>query len=291
MWGEPQLDAHQFAGKRSKAVSAKTGIAWSDFGKMHTYGVKPVARRKPIPEWANNDTALCEIVLKFCEEYLYVRDHSGTGAERLQRIADASEQRLPELGKELRTRLEEFHQLTKEGTATEEQLRRFAIVIANRDSQIVMLRRGLPALVTAVITYSYRLGHDSVNVAEQLGIKPPMVRIWLWRCNRLAEGKTKGVVHRVSKTLPLPKEKLRQFFAMRAQGYSFSECSKALGTSATRLYKIWNQRFSEKWDAVRLQRLSDLRASGLSFNQCAKRLGTATYNAIKVWRKNFGGAA
>jgi hypothetical protein len=46
--------------------------------------------------------------------------------------------------------------------------------------------------VTAVAVYSYRLGWNSVQVSEQLGIKPPMVRIWLLRMCILARKGTKA---------------------------------------------------------------------------------------------------
>src|SRR6267378_7693516 len=100
MWQEPKFDENQFAGRRTrtKAVRAtktaddweSTGISFQDFGGMHIYRRKTQDRRLPTPPWAVNDEQLCAVVLLFAEERLYIRDHTGTDQERMDRIAAES---------------------------------------------------------------------------------------------------------------------------------------------------------------------------------------------------------
>jgi hypothetical protein len=58
--------------------------------------------------------------------------------------------------------------------------------------QISLVFRGLPAIMSAVVYCYYRLGWDSTTIAEEFGIKPPHVRIVLYRLNQLADGRRRS---------------------------------------------------------------------------------------------------
>lgn len=238
MWSQPQFDEHQFEGRKYKAVSAhatqdgfeSTGIAFSDFGRMHI--TKRAVRRKrrlPVPEWAVNTTSMRAVVLKFLENRLYIHDTHGTDDERLQRIKEVAKYRLPHLEAEVKTRLQRYHAKAAAGAGPEE-LRTLAIEAQNADTALMIQRKGLAETAFAVVHYYYNLGMASTQVANTLGVKPPMVRIWLYRMNFLARGKTPPI----SKLRVLPeymKARLRAVWALKAAGKTTTECAAIIGVS------------------------------------------------------------
>jgi hypothetical protein len=58
------------------------------------------------------------------------------------------------------------------------------------------MERGLTALMLSVAYYYYRLCWNSVSIAEELGLKPRMIRVWLWRMNALADGRRRRKLER-----------------------------------------------------------------------------------------------
>ena len=305
MWQEPRFDQHQFR-RRAKAVSQETHLAFSDMDRIHIEkrkGEGEVARRLPKPEWAMNDKDLRRVVLTFCEGYLYIRQPAETDGERLKAIAERAKTVFPVKELELARLLKQFNELSQDPKADKEQLRRLAILVGNRDSIIQILKRGLPALATSVAVYSYRLGHDSTTVAEQLQLKPPMVRIWLYRMNRLAQGLSASVCQRARPPKTLwPKESLRRLFEMRVLRHTMAECALAFGTSSSTIIARWKQAFGDltvdqlqprgpftaTWDGDALRRLLVLRAQGLSFAECAKQFGRHPSGVKWIWKRHFG---
>jgi len=319
MWGEPSFDQNQFAGRRTKAVKATQtregwdtpGIAHADFASMHIHRRKEVARRLPKPEWAMNDKDLRRVVLLYCEGRLYIHPPAdASDAERLKAIDARAKAVFPVKELELARLLKQYNELSQDPNADKERVRRLAILVQNRDSIIQILKRGLPALVMSVVFQSYRLGRDSSTVAQELGIKPPMVRIWLYRMNRLAKGLSASRWRRWNlyyerKNL-WPRESLRRLFEMRVLGHTVAECALAFGVSSSTLSARWNQSFggltvnqikaqalrsrrrSTAWNENALRRLFVLRACGLTFAECGERFGRHLSVIQWVWKKHFG---
>src|SRR5260370_2681769 len=225
MWNEPKLDLHAFATRRAKAISAtktkegwdKTGICFGEFSLMHGERRKHTQeRRLPTPEWALNDEGTRGIVLRFCEGYVGIRKGSGTDAERMQAIREKAKAILPNKEAQLEIALRQFHELN--GAQPEVTHRDFSIQVQNRDTQVQVLRRGLPEIATSVVYLYYRLGWNSVAVAEQLKIKAPAAREWLYRMNKYARGEQPRAYRRVMPATPWPTDKMPQLFVMRLMG-------------------------------------------------------------------------
>ncbi len=193
----PCFDRHQFAGRPSRAVAATLrhdgtydtpGIAFADLSSMHVQRtVKQQIRRLPTPEWAKTNEGMRNIVLRALESRYYIRDVSGTDGERIKRIDSVARAGVPRLRVKLERLLRRYHELATNG-ASEEKKCGVAIEVGNLDTQIMMAERGVTALVCSALYLYFRLGWDSVSVAEQLGLKSPQIRIWFYRIHRLANG-------------------------------------------------------------------------------------------------------
>jgi len=300
MWNEPKLDEHAFATRRSKAISATPtregwdtpGISFADFGSMHVHRRKTQERRVPTPEWALNDEGTRRIVLRFCEGYVGIRKGSGTDAERMQAIREKAKAILPNKEAQLETALRQFHELN--GAQPEGTHRDFSIQVQNRDTQIQILRRGLPEIVTSVVYLYYRLGWNSTAIAEQLKLKSPAVREWLYRMSKYAKGESPRA-WRCKPQTPWPKDKVRHLFVMRLMGATFKECARELGVCAVSVAARWRQAFGDLtvnqmkavkgkkrhrrvWTPEQIAKLAEMRKRGATYTECAFVLGFRTAN-------------
>jgi hypothetical protein len=181
-WSAPHFDEFQFDNRRLKAVSSTSGITFSDFDRMHIYRRrKTQTRRLPTPEYANNDASLRRVVLGFCEASLLIatprsgsRDfYKNPEAERLERIARKAQYRTKEVKATLDRLMDRHHAYAK--TMTPEARRKLETEIKVYDARLLILPR-LAALVTSVLYQYYRLGLDSVTVANELRVSPQYVR-------------------------------------------------------------------------------------------------------------------
>lgn len=188
---ENHYDAHAFDGRRKKhnAVSARTGLAFADMERMRIVRRSTrQCRKSQTPWWAENDALLREIVLKYCERRYFVHPRKGaTNEERLRAIRDKEQSCIPGFQATLQ-RLTLTYHLAHDSCLSPEALQEIAIQIQNVDTQIQIAKRGTASLVTAVAYHYYRLHRTSVDTANELGVKPPMVRVWIHRLNRVADG-------------------------------------------------------------------------------------------------------
>lgn len=215
-WVEPRYDRHQFAGKRTKAVSARktktgwdtTGIAFGDFQSMHVQRRENVQeRRLATPKWAVRDEWLRELLVVYLEERFYVRGTQLlTLAERLKRARDAAVADAPTKRQHMHRMIHEQVVLarTRNADMTDEvanqtwadmhggqqtfdpsyarewiakkRLYDLDIQIQNLDTDLCLTQRGHAEVIAAIVYLYYRLGWDSVAVAEHLALKPPHVR-------------------------------------------------------------------------------------------------------------------
>jgi len=144
-------------------------------------------RRLPTPPWVNNNEVLREEVLKAVEKRYYIgpgnRDHvpGQTSQERFARIRQIERMHLKRWLVVLQ-RLRERYRTEPEETRPE------ATQLQNVDTQCCLMQRGIVAITAAVVYFYYHLGYSSVEVAQELHLKPPHVRQILARLLHAASG-------------------------------------------------------------------------------------------------------
>src|SRR6266568_4339735 len=201
--------------KAVKAVRTKegwdtTGISFADFSSMHVqHREKTQERRLPTPKWAVRDDFLRELLVTYLEERFYVRNTSGmTLSERLKLARAAAEAYCPYKRVLLTNWLQDYHNLCIHGRKdlndeeainlftslkqiggqlplnadvareylAKKKLHDLEIQIQNIYTDIVLTERGHAEIIAAIVYLYYRLGWDSVTIAEQLTLKSPHVR-------------------------------------------------------------------------------------------------------------------
>jgi hypothetical protein len=313
-WGEVKFDRFQFD-KRARVISAKSGIAFGDYERMHVYKRKAKqVRRLPSPEWAQSKEGIRAVVLNYLERRYYIRTHQGTDQERIERIEKAAKSYIPSLRINLGRQMARYQTMVEHGqTRAAEGV---AIQVQNIDKQISTIERGIVAIVTAV-AYSYHcLGWDSPTVAQEFGLNPPNVRILLKRLNDLTPQLVEGrLPEKVLKSRPYrpaaPErryfwngERLKELFALRVRGVSLTKCAQIFGVGYMSVWKAWEQCFGPLrykrplkvhiprcrriWTGERLKELFALRSRGVPLVKCAQIFGVGYGTVGKVWRANFG---
>jgi len=182
-----------------------------------------------------------ETIVKYLEGRYYLRDSSGSYEQRLARIDKEAKRRIPETLARLKILNAEYADLSSDKRTDPEYLRRLAIEVQNLDTQIVLARRGVAAVMTSVVYNYYHNGWSSSDVANELGIKPPMVREWLYRLNHSV-----GRVFNLGrKPIVWKPEMRRALFAMRATGKSLVACATAFNVSVYTLKRAWVKAFGK----------------------------------------------
>jgi hypothetical protein len=181
------FDPYQFAGRESCPVSAATGISWQDFGAMQVQERRLFAnRRRSAPAWAVSDSLLQEVIVAYLETRAQIGTGTGTLAERLARARESMSNQLPQLNATLDKLCHEY--VTVKDSARKQELQ---TQIESWDTQVRVAKN--PALLAAVVYFYYRVGLNSVGVAEELGLKPPHVRMLVYRMGEIAEELKKGI--------------------------------------------------------------------------------------------------
>ncbi len=205
----PAFDRYQFAGRRARAISASlngdggfdsTGISFSDFGSMQVSGrVQQMTRRLPHPSWAMDDKKLGDAVILYCERRLMIRfGESLTRRERLARISYASRWAQSALRASLKKNLILYHERAVSKSHSAAQLRRLEIQVRNTESTILLLERNVLAVVMAVAFSYFRLGWNSVTIAENFKLNSPAVRQMLARMRIVNDSRDSGMPPRNS---------------------------------------------------------------------------------------------
>jgi DNA-binding NarL/FixJ family response regulator len=258
-WTEPKFDKHAFGGRKTKAVSAtKTpegwdspGISFGDLSTMHIQKREKVKeRRLPRPAWAGDNEIIQSVVLNAAERRLYL-PHDGPNDQRRARITAEAERRLPSMRAKLDRALLRHHEAAQSG-ASPERLQRLAIQVGGADTEIIMLERGLVGMLVAVLYMYYNLGYNSVQVAEELGIKSPAVRMILYTLHRaharLLQGSARGnrAVDADSKYISeWPVEKVRLMFLLRTNGKSWKQMGQILKACPNSVMNHWRKYFGD----------------------------------------------
>lgn len=190
------FDQHQFE-RRSAPVNGKNGISFDDAKFMQTqrHKSKPAAW---VPPFAMNDSQLQKVLL--LRAWLYV----GRGRSR-RKLPDPDSISRQEINRAATAKALRGYIIRPDAPAVQHQ--------AHAIHQAAVRRAGgFLQLLAAIAFRSWRLGMDSVEVAETLGTTPQAVRVYLWRFRDIAKrlgfevgraGHTAGMTRKK----PLPKEK------------------------------------------------------------------------------------
>ncbi len=273
-WQEPKLDQNQFAGRRAKAVSATRrrtsdsyqdewdtpGLAFADFSSMHVTKRGLGERRLPTPDWAVNDEALREVVLKYMESRLYIRRpaEEQDDATRREKIDAAIVYWMPRRRALLKRLLYRFTEVSKAGnTAKAENL---AMEVQILESEILMMERGMLAQIVAVVYRYYRTKLNSVQVAEELKLRSPHVRQVLFRLSAVASGRNRSGSARGRKKKhtsgEFPQHELQRLMLMRREGNTVSACADAFLCSAATIQNVLRKACAEVETECQLQEAS-----------------------------------
>lgn len=159
------------------------GLDYSDYTRMSTHTHKlDSCRQIETPAWALNDHMLRKLLVRCCELRAgFYRPQPGSDEIRLQRAQHFLEHNVrPRQIATLEGLCRKYVTLKREG----QSVRQLEIQIENLDTSLCISSR-IPTIVAGLAYYYYRLGWDSVAVAQQLGLKPVHVRVWLSRLHGL----------------------------------------------------------------------------------------------------------
>jgi hypothetical protein len=185
-WQPPRFDDYQFARGKARAVSPETELSFSDLKHMHIYRRKKIQERKqPTPSWVDNAEETRRVLLVYLERRVYINvpDETKSYEQRLAAVRERAALLANALRGKLEALLRRFH--ATQGELIAEGVKSLQIEIQNVDTQIQMLAR-LPGIVASIPYFYYKLGWDSVTVAEELKLKPAGVRRILFRLNHVA---------------------------------------------------------------------------------------------------------
>lgn len=289
----PRFDEYQFQ-RNAMPVSSDTCIAFSDYKTMHVEEHKLAPnRRNDAPVWAYNDSLLRHVLVTYLEARAAICGYwrkpkpEGTLRERLDRACGRLQAQVPAHIKNLQRLCAEYVAGKRAPEPDAARLRRLEICIENIDSQIISASR-VAQNVVAIVRLYYSVGLNSVEIAEALHVKSPVVRQALWRLNRTWEHmQERGDLN--NSGIP---EHVQRAAAMLAEGKPWKEICAALGRTHTnalrrelRRYGLYNPRQQRTaTSSINTDTVRRLRAAGYSFPQISEYMGRsreAVYYAFK----------
>ena len=190
-------------------------------------GVQPGAwRRRPTPDWALSDAKVKAVIVAFLEHRAYCNGHrtacTQLSLDERRRLAETRLQALEAgLLKQIDGLQARWRDARKSGQHdAAAQLER---KIEELDSRILVNRRA-GAIAAGAIYYYLRAGLVSVETAELLKIKPPLVRQIVWRLEKIAGALGFG---REIKVQPRPetleKQMIKKVAQLRARHVSWAD--------------------------------------------------------------------
>lgn len=145
-------------------------------------------RKNPIPPWVFND----ELTRQVISEYVIARAKNGHSAHRKTdktvsaRFTEACEKSkliVPDLKNKLIELCNEYRRQALAG-ATKDKLKEILVQVRNLESSIKLHERGVAAIATAIVYFYYRVGYNSVQIAEHFNLTSWGVRQILTRLNK-----------------------------------------------------------------------------------------------------------
>jgi hypothetical protein len=164
------FDRCQFEGRGAYPVSASTCVAFEDYSRMHQE--RRSANASWVPPFAMNDGQLQKVLL--IRAWRYVNGPSRLHKPNPDRINREAVNRAA-TKKALRG-----YTIRPDAPAIQHQAHAM-------HKEAVRRAGGYLQLLAAIAFRSWRLGMDSVAVADTLSTTPQAVRVHLWRCRDIAK--------------------------------------------------------------------------------------------------------
>lgn len=180
------VEVHAVAGGELES----NGIDFSDYVRMGRMQQKlDKCRRQATPTWVLNQSMLRAVLVRYLEMRAFrvvpfPIDPNLSESERLRRAEKALEAAIPAKEALLTRLIKECLALKKKG-ADAARLKKLAVQIENVDT-VLVLNKNVASKAAMVVHLYYGLGLSSVDVATEVGIKPPHCRVMLWRLRKVA---------------------------------------------------------------------------------------------------------
>jgi hypothetical protein len=187
MVGALSFDRWQFENEfRARPVSRSSQISFDDYSRsMSTRTRKQVyERRLPTPIWSLENSSLRALLVGYLENRVGIRKPQGTLLERRAAAEKRSKDQIPRLNERI-DRLQLKYVAVKRKGRLKAKLRKLEQEIENLDTCVRMCRRGGLDIVAAVVVLYYRCGLNSVEVGEEVRLRPPHVRMILFRLHEV----------------------------------------------------------------------------------------------------------
>ena len=175
-------------GEQTADGFSSTGLSFGNYNRMHIQekGQNAFINRN-VPAWALNDSQTALVIVRYLERSSQCVFLPGKGSlqKRMHAAQGALEKRIPALTAVIDSLCGRYVQLKSNG-GHKKELRMLEQEIESYDSRVRMIQDG-PAYLAAVISYRYRVGMNSSEIAQALGyLKPPHIRHLLYRLNKIA---------------------------------------------------------------------------------------------------------
>src|SRR5437879_5570417 len=157
---------------RAKMISKQSRLAFSDTQNMHVHRVALTGGKQlPTPTWALNDELLRQVILVYLEKRNHIDPTPEKSyAERLAAVREQSKQYYIPLKFRLINMQRNYHRACAMG-APQRVRDRLAALVQGVDTEIMNLERGVDKLVSAIAYSYYRMGDNSVQIAELLVLR------------------------------------------------------------------------------------------------------------------------
>ena len=230
---QPRFDLHQFAGRWAKAVSAESGIAFSDYKTMHISGRERGGFRDNTPAWALDNKKIAAVILLKTWRYIH-------GCAKMPEGTT-----LQDLGAVVRKKVEQQLERVRSGSHISDYQKH----IAEEHAKNCSGKGGFAGMHAKVLWMAYRLGMNSVEVAQETGFRPEVVRRTLQLSNKVARelfpDDTFPLNERLSKVARRPRKPIAKPYKfdgptvheMRLDGKTWRSCADALNSKHCNLVK------------------------------------------------------
>jgi hypothetical protein len=187
-----QFDRWQFENRGSRPWGVKSSLDFRDLDlSMSIHKRAQVQeRRLPTPLWALSDSHLRLLLVAFLENRVCIHNPQGTLLARRAAAESKVLARIPIWNATI-DRLQLEYVAAQRKRTSKRRLRKLEQEIENLDTLIRMSRKGGLDVVAAVVVLYYRMGLNSVEVGEQVKLRPPHVRMLLSRLHDVWEKRFK----------------------------------------------------------------------------------------------------
>jgi hypothetical protein len=176
-----------------------TGIDFSDYGRMSRMQQKlDSGRYLATPAWVLNDSQLRTVLVHYLEDRANVNPAPQLSEiERIRRAEKALQAVIPRNEAVLTRLAKEYVALKRDGG----DVRMLARLIEGLDT-VLVVTKDIASKALMVAHLYYRMGLNSVEVAKEVGIKPPHCRAMLWRLRKVAAALGYGTAPRRERKRP-----------------------------------------------------------------------------------------